>query len=119
MGLNFSKNEFILVCFTSELKNFVAHCVFLAKLLYIVLHDFNLTYYSIIILGSFSILLFPKLCWHIGLTPTCTRQIRQTFPPSKFYVIRYIKTVLLECVNERHQVYHYVLSYDDCSIRVF
>ena len=35
----------------------------------IVLHDFNLTYYSSIILGSFSILLFPKLCWHIGLTP--------------------------------------------------
>ena len=33
------------------------------------LHDFNLTYYSSIILGSFSILLFPKLCWHIGLTP--------------------------------------------------
>ena len=40
--------------------------------LYIVLHNFNLTYYSSIILGSFSILLFPKLCWHIGLTPTTT-----------------------------------------------
>ena len=26
------------------------------------LHDFNLTYYSSIILGSFSIPLFPKLC---------------------------------------------------------
>ena len=37
--------------------------------LYILLHDFNLTYYSGIILGSFSILLFIKLCWHIGLTP--------------------------------------------------
>ena len=37
---------------------------------YIVLHDFNLTYYSSITLHSFSILLFPKLCWHIGLTPT-------------------------------------------------
>ena len=35
-----------------------------------VLHDFNLTYYSSITLGSFSILLFPKLCWHTGLTPT-------------------------------------------------
>ena len=34
------------------------------------MHDFNLTYYSSIILGSFSILLFPKLCWHIGLTPS-------------------------------------------------
>ena len=32
MGLNFSKNELIHVCFTSELKNFVAYCVFLAKL---------------------------------------------------------------------------------------
>ena len=39
-------------------------------LLYTVLHDFNLTYYSSIILGSFSILSFPKLCWHIGLTPS-------------------------------------------------
>ena len=38
--------------------------------LYILLHDFNLTYYSSIILDSFSILLFPKLCWHIGLTPS-------------------------------------------------
>ena len=55
--------------FTSELKDFVAYCIFLAKLGYIVLHDFNLTYYSSITLGSFSILLFPKLCWHIGLTP--------------------------------------------------
>ena len=64
MGLNFSKNELVHVRFTSELKNFVAYCVF------IVLHDFNLTYYSSIILGYFSILLFPKLCWHIGLTPS-------------------------------------------------
>ena len=71
MGLNFIKNELIHVHFTSELKNFVAYCVFLAKLGFIiVLHDFNLTYYSSIILGSFSILLFPKLCWHIGLTPS-------------------------------------------------
>ena len=31
-------------------------------------NDFNLTYYSSIILGSFSVMLFPKLCWHIGLT---------------------------------------------------
>ena len=30
--LNVSKNELIHVCFTSELKNFVAYCVFLAKL---------------------------------------------------------------------------------------
>ena len=35
------------------------------------LHDFILTYYSSIILGSFSIILFPKLCWHIGITPNC------------------------------------------------
>ena len=67
MGLNFSINELIHVHFSSELKNLVAYCVFLV---YIVLHDFNLTYFSSIILGSFSILLFPKLCWHIGLTPT-------------------------------------------------
>ena len=45
-------------------------CIFGKTWLYIVWHDFNLTYYSSIILGSFSILLFPKLCWHIGLTPT-------------------------------------------------
>ena len=34
VGLNVSKNELIHVCFTSELKNFVAYiyCVFLAKL---------------------------------------------------------------------------------------
>ena len=69
MGLNFSKNELIHIRFTSELMNFVAYCVFLAKLM--VLHEFNLTYYSSIILGSFSIVLFPKLCWHIGLTPKC------------------------------------------------
>ena len=68
-GLTFSKIELIHVCFTSELKNFVTYCVFGKTWLYIVLHDFNLTYYSSIILGSFSILLFPKLCWHIGLTP--------------------------------------------------
>ena len=44
-------------------------CIFGKMWLYIVLHEFNLAYYSSIILGSFSILLFPKLCWHIGLTP--------------------------------------------------
>ena len=32
MGLNFSKNELIHVRFTSELRNFVAYCVFLATL---------------------------------------------------------------------------------------
>ena len=69
VALNFSKNELIHVCFTAELKNFVVYCVFLAK--FLVLHDFNLTYYSNVILDSFSILLFPKLCWHIGLTPIC------------------------------------------------
>ena len=56
MGLNFSKNELTHVHFTSELKNFVTDCVFLTKLGYKVLHDFNLTYYSSIILGSFGIL---------------------------------------------------------------
>ena len=45
-------------------------CIFGKTWLYIVLHDF---YYSSIILGSFSILLFPKLCWHIGLTPNWRR----------------------------------------------
>ena len=34
------------------------------------LHNLKLSYYSSIILNSFSILLFPKLCWHIGLTPS-------------------------------------------------
>ena len=32
-----------------------------------------------------------------------------------------IKTVLLECINKWYQstvVYHYALSYNDCSIRV-
>ena len=28
-----------------------------------------LSYYSSIVLDSFSVLLFPKLYWHIGLTP--------------------------------------------------
>ena len=31
VGLKFSKNELIHVSFTSELQNFVAYCVFLAK----------------------------------------------------------------------------------------
>ena len=70
VGLQFSKPKFIHVSFTSELKIFVAYYVFLAKFDFIiVLYDFNLTYYFSIILGSFSILLFPKLRWHIGLTP--------------------------------------------------
>ena len=51
------------------LQNYSILCILCKTCLYIVLHDFNLTYYSSIILGSFSILLFPKLCWHIGLTP--------------------------------------------------
>ena len=45
-------------------------CIIGKTWLSMVLHDFSLTYYSSIILGSFSILLFPKLCWHVGLTPT-------------------------------------------------
>ena len=53
-----------------RIKEFCSILCILGKTwLYIVLHDLNLTYYSSIILGSFSILLFPKLCWHIGLTP--------------------------------------------------
>ena len=44
-------------------------CIFAKLGFIIVLHDFNLTDYSSIILGSFTILLFPNLCWHIGLTP--------------------------------------------------
>ena len=37
VGLHFSINELIHVCFTSELKNFVAYCIFLQNLaLYIV-----------------------------------------------------------------------------------
>ena len=69
VGLNFSKNELIYVCFSSEIKEFCSILYIFDKTwLYLVLHDFNLTYYSSIILGSFSILLFPKLCWHIGLT---------------------------------------------------
>ena len=44
-------------------------CIFGKTWLCLVWYDFNLTYYSSIILGSLSILLFPKLCWHIGLTP--------------------------------------------------
>ena len=30
----------------------------------------------------------------------------------------FIKTVLLECINEGIKVYHYALLYNDCSIRV-
>ena len=66
--------------FNFRIKEFCSLlCIFSKTWLYIVLHDLNLTYYSSIILfflssiilGSFSILLFPKLCWHIGLTPSC------------------------------------------------
>ena len=39
---------------------------------------------------------------------TCTRQY-----------INFIKTVLFECINESIKVYHYALSYDDSSIRVY
>ena len=39
------------------------------------LHKLKLSYYSSIILDSFSFLLFPKLCWHIGLTPNCDQKI--------------------------------------------
>ena len=47
----------------AELKNFVAYCVFVAKLgfIYIVLHDFNLTYYFSIILGSLAPYIIPKI----------------------------------------------------------
>ena len=31
---------------------------------------------------------------------------------------KFVKTVLLECIDERYQVHH-VQSYDDCSIRVY
>ena len=31
----------------------------------------------------------------------------------------FIKTVLLECINEGIKIYHYALSYNDCSIRVY
>ena len=48
-------------------------CIFGKTRVCLVLHDFNLTYCSSIILGSFTILLFPKLCWHIGLTPKKNR----------------------------------------------
>ena len=50
--LNFCKNDLIQVRFTTELKNFVVYCVLGKTCLYIVLHDFNLTYYSSIIFGS-------------------------------------------------------------------
>ena len=82
MGLSFSNNVLIHVRFTSELKSFAAYCVFVAKRDYIVLHDFNLTYYSSIVLGSFSILLFPKLCWHIGLTP----KVKSVYPTAKIFL---------------------------------
>ena len=62
MGLNFSKNELIHVRITTELKEFCSIlCIFGKTWLYIVLHDFNLTYYSSIILGPFSILFIPKI----------------------------------------------------------
>ena len=31
----------------------------------------------------------------------------------------FIKTVLLECINERYQIYHYTLLFNDCLIRVY
>ena len=31
----------------------------------------------------------------------------------------FIKTVLLECINEGIKIYHYALSYGDCTIRVY
>ena len=40
-------------------------------------------FHSSIILGSFSILLFPKLCWHIGLTPNKDRPALAIFDSFK------------------------------------
>ena len=71
MGLNFSEMSLSMYVLLQNLKNLCSIlCIFGKTWHYIVMHDFNLTYYSSIILGSFSILLLPKLCWHIGLTPT-------------------------------------------------
>ena len=65
-------------------------CIFGKTWLYIVLHDFILTYYSSIILDSFSILLFPKLCWHIGLTPTKCQLLRPNVLIVLLRVYRYL-----------------------------
>ena len=35
------------------------------------------------------------------------------------FILIFIKTVLLECINESIKVYHHVLLYDDCSIRIY
>ena len=86
-GLNSDKNnELIHVHFTSELIKECCSILYFWQnlaLYIIVLHDFNLTYYSSIILGSFSILLFPKLCWHnIRLTPNYCIQNFSTCVPN-------------------------------------
>ena len=75
MSLNFSKNELIHARFTLELKNFAAYCSILNTFgktwLYLVLHDFNLTYYSSFLLASYysqnyaGILASPLLIIHI------------------------------------------------------
>ena len=33
--------------------------------------------------------------------------------------VAFVKTVLLECINERYKVYCCALSYNDCSTRVY
>ena len=87
--------------------NFVAYCVFLAKLgIIMVLHEFNLTYYSSIILGSFCILLFQKLCWHIGLTPNDNQLTVHTLWLEKSkYVVSYIIAFYHISHSFRHQKY--------------
>ena len=67
------------------------------------LHDFNLTYYSSIILGSFSTLLFPKLCWHIGLTPIdmCVpAHAIPTFVTEALHLVAYVRLFINDYESE-------------------
>ena len=89
------------------LQNCSTLCIFGKTRLYIVLHDFNLTYYSSIILGSFSILLFPKLCWYIGLTPSDLLCNRTTLPQIQHHsltVCHHWSAVLSDSLSPRATV---------------
>ena len=72
VGLTFSETEFILVNFTSELNKIVAYYAFLA------LYGVAWLQFDLIIICSFNILLFPKLCYILAspqVSSNCTASI--------------------------------------------
>ena len=98
-GLKFSKT----CMFTSELKTFVAYCVFGKTWLYIVLHDFSLSYYSSIILDSFSILLFLNYAGILA-SPLLTSQLHDTTSLRFHCKHALLSGVLYHCMQSSYTV---------------